>query len=62
MTIEQRYSTTTGSFMAVVNGVIVGKLTYSWSGNDTFIIRHTEVSPALGGKGVGKQLVLAAVE
>ncbi len=36
-------------------------MTYTWAGPGKFIIDHTEVSPEFNGKGVGKQLVMAAV-
>jgi predicted GNAT family acetyltransferase len=62
MEIEQRNFPTRGSFIAKENEVEAGKLTYSWSGADTFILLHTEVAPAFGGQGIGKQLVMAAVD
>ncbi len=37
-------------------------MTYVWAGEQKMIIDHTEVDPSLKGKGVGKQLVNAAVE
>ena len=37
-------------------------MTYSWAGEHKFIIDHTEVNPAFNGRGVGKKMVLAAVE
>lgn len=37
-------------------------MTYSWAGNDKFIIDHTEVNPEFNGQGVGKKMVLSAVE
>ncbi|MBX9448276.1 MAG: N-acetyltransferase [Taibaiella sp.] len=36
-------------------------MTYTWAGDHRFIIDHTEVDPAFGGKGVGKKLVMTAV-
>ena len=39
-----------------------GLMTYSWAGDDKFIIDHTEVDEAYGGKGLGKDLVKAGVE
>lgn len=62
MKIEQRNSASKGSFVALEDAVVAGTMTYSWSDKDTFTILHTEVDPAFGGKGVGKQLVMAAVE
>lgn len=62
MRIEQRDSPAKGSFVALEGDVVAGAMTYSWWQQHTMIILHTEVGPAFGGKGVGKQLVLAAVE
>lgn len=39
-----------------------GEMTYSIPGNDFIIIDHTEVDPAFGGKGIGKQLLMKIVE
>lgn len=39
-----------------------GELVYTWAGEDKFIIEHTLVEEAFGGKGLGKKLVDAAVE
>ena len=62
MKIEQRDSPIKGSFVALEGDVAAGTMSYSWSDKDTFTILHTEVEPAFGGKGLGKQLVMAAVE
>jgi hypothetical protein len=43
------------------DGKLLAEMTYVWSGNQ-FIIDHTEVSPLLEGKGIGKQLVQKAVD
>jgi uncharacterized protein len=37
-------------------------MTYTWAGDSKFIIDHTEVNEGFNGKGVGKKLVLAAVD
>jgi len=62
MTITQNNGEKKGVFIATEDGVQAGEMTYSWAGTDKFIIDHTEVDPSFGGKGVGKQLVMAAVE
>ncbi|MBN9292723.1 MAG: N-acetyltransferase [Flavobacteriia bacterium] len=62
MEIQQNNNETRGEFSAFSDGKQAGLMTYSWAGNDKFIIDHTEVDPAFGGKGVGKELVLAAVK
>ncbi len=51
-----------GHFSALINGEEAGLMTYTWAGEQKFIIDHTEVHPDFSGKGVGKQLVMAAVE
>ncbi|MGV3761304.1 GNAT family N-acetyltransferase [Parapedobacter sp.] len=51
-----------GRFTAVVNGQGAGLMTYTWAGEHKFIIDHTEVNPEFSGQGVGKALVMAAVE
>ncbi len=51
-----------GLFKAVDNGKEAGRMTYAWAGDKRFIIDHTEVRSEYSGKGVGKQMVLAAVE
>lgn len=35
---------------------------YVWAGDDRIIIEHTETDEKAKGKGLGKQLVLAAVD
>lgn len=62
MTLEQINEETKGYFLASDNGVEAGKMYYTWAGKDKFIIDHTEVFPAFNGKGVGKQLVMKAVD
>lgn len=60
--IKQTNSETKGFFTATENGKKAGVMTYSWAGKKKFIIDHTEVEPEYNGKGVGKQLVNAAVD
>ena len=62
MTIEHLNETKNGYFIAVDNDIQAGKMTYTWAGSDKFIIDHTEVFPEFEGKGVGKKLVMAAVD
>ncbi|WP_426063209.1 GNAT family N-acetyltransferase [Flavobacterium sp. DSP2-3-1] len=62
MTIEHLNETKNGHFKAVVNQVEVGRMTYTWSGTDKFIIDHTEVNPDFSGQNVGKKLVLQAAQ
>ena len=51
-----------GHFKAVEGETEAGRMTYTWAGEDKFIIDHTEVSPSFRGKGVGEKLVMEAVQ
>ncbi|KOP36442.1 GNAT family acetyltransferase [Flavobacterium sp. Leaf82] len=62
MEIQQINDTKKGYFEAIEDGKEAGKMTYTWAGDSKFIIDHTEVSPDFNGKGVGKKLVMAAVD
>ncbi|SHG23720.1 GNAT family N-acetyltransferase [Flavobacterium defluvii] len=62
MEIQQINDIKRGYFEAVEDGKEAGKMTYTWAGDSKFIIDHTEVSPEFNGKGVGKKLVMAAVD
>ncbi|MFA7445054.1 MAG: N-acetyltransferase, partial [Flavobacteriaceae bacterium] len=62
MEIQHTTGESKGVFKAVENQKEAGRMTYSWAGENKFIIDHTEVNTEFGGKGVGKQLVMAAVE
>lgn len=62
MEINHRKEENKGAFIATENGAKVGEMTYSKAGEDKFIIDHTEVNSEFNGKGVGKQMVLVAVE
>ncbi|RPE12950.1 N-acetyltransferase [Chitinophaga lutea] len=62
MNIEQTDNGKKGSFKAMSDGAQAGEMTYTWAGADKFIIDHTEVDDAFSGQGVGKQLVMAAVD
>lgn len=62
MEIQQINGESKGFFKAVSNEKEAGKMTYSWAGSDKFIIDHTEVNPDFNGQGVGKKMVLAAVD
>jgi uncharacterized protein len=62
MEIQQINRESKGFFKAVSDEKEAGRMTYSWAGSDKFIIDHTEVKPEFNGQGVGKKMVLAAVE
>jgi uncharacterized protein len=62
MEIQQINETKRGYFEAIEDGKQAGKMTYTWAGDSKFIIDHTEVNEDFNGKGVGKKLVMKAVE
>lgn len=62
MEIKQINGERKGCFTAEEDGVEAGKMTYTWSENNTFTIDHTEVRPEFKGRGVGKKMVMAAVD
>lgn len=62
MDIKQINNETKGFFEAVENETRAGLMTYSWAGTTQFIIDHTEVNSKFSGQGVGKKMVLAAVD
>ncbi|TYR32252.1 N-acetyltransferase [Sphingobacterium phlebotomi] len=62
MKIEQQNNETKGFFKAVEEEKRAGLMTYSWAGADKMIIDHTVVDPDFNGRGVGKKLVMAAVD
>lgn len=62
MEIKQNNSESKGEFIAMIDGQQAGKMTYSWAGDQKFIIDHTEVDPIYKGQGVGKEMVYKAVE
>ncbi|HCA07200.1 MAG TPA: N-acetyltransferase [Chryseobacterium sp.] len=61
MEVKQNNDEKHGSFEAFIDGNHAGLMTYTWAGEDRFIIDHTEVEEAYNGKGVGKEMLLTAV-
>ncbi len=61
MEIQQIDRESKGFFKATEDNKEAGRMTYSWAGDDRFIIDHTEVNPEFSGKGVGQKMVEAAV-
>jgi predicted GNAT family acetyltransferase len=51
-----------GSFFVEVGGERLAEMTYVRPAPGRAVIEHTRVSDQLGGRGVGKRLVLAGVE
>ncbi|ASK32824.1 GNAT family N-acetyltransferase [Chryseobacterium sp. T16E-39] len=62
MEVKQNNDEKHGSFEAFIDGNRAGLMTYTWAGEERFIIDHTEVEEDYNGKGVGKEMVLAAVD
>jgi uncharacterized protein len=62
MVIKHESKVTSGAFFIEESDKRPAKMTYVMSGPTVMIIDHTEVSTALKGQGVGKQLVAAAVQ
>jgi len=60
--VKQNNDEKHGSFEAIMDGNRAGLMTYTWAGEDRFIIDHTEVEDAYNGKGVGKEMLIKAVE
>lgn len=62
MDVKQNNTDTKGWFYIEHEGKEIAAMHYVWAGTDKMIIDHTEVSEAFEGRGLGKQLVHAAVE
>ncbi|WP_312189483.1 GNAT family N-acetyltransferase [Sphingobacterium sp.] len=62
MEVIQKNGDKHGSFEVIDQNKSVAQMTYTWAGPTKFIIDHTEVNEAYGGKGLGKQLLMAAVD
>ena len=60
--VKQNNDEKHGMFEAFIDGRRAGMMTYTWAGEERFIIDHTEVEEAYNGKGVGKEMLLAAVD
>jgi len=62
MTIKNIENEKKGQIIAEIDGKEAGIMEYTWAGEDKFIIDHTEVYPEFNGNGVGKKMVLEAVD
>ncbi|SEW48269.1 hypothetical protein SAMN05421841_3768 [Chryseobacterium wanjuense] len=60
--VKQNNDAKHGNFAAFIDGNSAGLMTYTWAGEERFIIDHTEVEEAYNGQGVGKEMLLAAVD
>lgn len=62
MELKNEYNEKNGTFYLEENGKRQAEMTYVFAGPAKFIIDHTEVFSGNEGKGLGKQLVNAAVD
>ncbi|WP_316842160.1 GNAT family N-acetyltransferase [Pedobacter gandavensis] len=62
MKIEHLNENKGGYFKAVDEDKIAAMMNYAWAGPAKIVIEHTEVKPDYSGQGLGKVLVLAAVD
>lgn len=62
MKIEHLNENKGGYFKAVNEGKTAAIMNYAWAGPGKIVIEHTEVKPDYSGQGLGKDLVLAAVD
>lgn len=61
MQIKQETTEKAGRFYIEENNSSTAELDYQFTNNKILLITHTEVNESLTGKGIGKQLVGAAV-
>lgn len=62
MLIQHKQVGGKGIFYVGQDGAMLAEMVYTKPSEDKMIIEHTEVDDSLAGKGVGKQLLSAAVE
>ena len=62
MEIKNEALESAGRFYIEKNNDAIAELDYQLPGKNTLLIVHTEVDESLSGKGIGKQLVAAAVD
>jgi predicted GNAT family acetyltransferase len=62
LSIQHAEDARSGSFFVDVGGERLAEMTYTRPSPGQAVIEHTNVSQRLGGRGVGKRLVLAGVE
>lgn len=62
MLIQHKHGKAKSMFYVEEDGKLLAEMVYSMPNPDQMLIEHTEVDESLSGKGIGKQLVYAAVE
>lgn len=62
MEIKQTDNGAKGSFFIELDGRVVAAMTYTYAGASRIIIDHTDVSEALKGQSIGKQLLMKLVD
>ena len=62
MTVQKQDDGKHGKYFILENDIEVASMTFTWAGTQKFIIDHTEVDASQKGKGLGLQLLKAAVE
>ncbi|HEX9048956.1 MAG TPA: GNAT family N-acetyltransferase [Anaeromyxobacter sp.] len=62
LTVRHAEDARGGAFFVEAGGERVAEMTYTRPSDGRAVIEHTSVSERLGGRGVGKRLVLAGVE
>ncbi|NOT49379.1 MAG: N-acetyltransferase [Acidobacteria bacterium] len=62
MEIQREEHGRNGAFFIDEDGEWVAEMSYIRNGPNTIVIDHTEVDEKLGGQGIGKKLVAAAVD
>lgn len=62
MIVQQTDDQKKGAFFVEQDAERLAEMTYSWAGEDKFIIDHTDVSDTLRGQGIGRHLLDAAVD
>ncbi len=60
--IEKEDNGKKGRFVIYENDLYAGEMTFTWAGEERFIIDHTGIDEAFGGKGLAKKLFLYAIE
>lgn len=60
--IEREDNGKKGRFVIYHQDQYAGEMTYTWAGENMFIIDHTGVEEEFGGKGLAKELVMEGVK